>query len=131
MQVASIGSKRSRRKQSPQPDLHLLPDREYHDQERGAGELHLRLRRPRPPLSALNPTLPNEAFTYDALGNRLTSAATTGQWSHNANNQLKGYDTTTFDYDPNGNLTRKATSTQTRDFIYSIDDRLLREKEAT
>ena len=78
--------------------------------------------------SALNPTLPNEAFTYDALGNRLASAATTGQWSHNANNELKGYDTTTFDYDPNGNLTRKTTSTQTRDFIYSVDDRLLGEK---
>jgi YD repeat-containing protein len=26
----------------------------------------------------------------------------------------------------NGNLTRKTTSTQTRDFIYSVDDRLLR-----
>jgi large repetitive protein len=76
--------------------------------------------------SAVNPILPGEAFTYDALGNRLTSAATTGQWDYNANNELTAYNGTAFAYDENGNLTRKTTATQIRDFIYSVDDRLVR-----
>ncbi len=42
--------------------------------------------------SADNPTIPDEAYTYDALGNRLSSVATTGVWSYNTNNELTGFD---------------------------------------
>ena len=75
--------------------------------------------------SAVNPTLPSEAYTYDPLGNRLTAAATTGPWSYNINNELLAYNDTGFAYDENGNLTSKTTSTQIREFTYSVDDRLV------
>ena len=35
-----------------------------------------------------NPVQDDEAFTYDEVGNRLTAAETTGNWSYNQNNEL-------------------------------------------
>ena len=82
--------------------------------------------------NADNPTgLPDEQYTYDKLGNRLTDngkpnpAQTSKQWQYNANNQLTQSateDTATFgsnarainhSYDGNGNLTQLATATGT------------------
>ncbi len=80
-------------------------------------------------VGALNPTLPDEDYTYDAMGNRLTSGAT-GAWDYNANNQLMNYDTSTFAYDANGNMTRKTVDGVTRYFVYDIEDRMIRVEDA-
>jgi len=77
-------------------------------------------------IEAANPTLNDEAYTYDSVGNRLTSAATTGTWNYNANNELLGYDDVTFNYDDNGNMIQKAVGTRkieknkNRDILYFL-----------
>jgi YD repeat-containing protein len=73
-----------------------------------------------------NPNLPDEAYTYDALGNRLTAAGIPGQWSYNANNELLGYGSKTFSYDLNGNMTGKADAGLQTAYIYDVEDRLVR-----
>jgi len=75
---------------------------------------------------ATNPTIADEAYTYDSIGNRLTAAATAGNWAYNANNELLGYDDVTFDYDDNGNMTQKAVGTDEVNYIYDVEDRLVR-----
>lgn len=77
-------------------------------------------------ISATNPSLPAEAYTYDAVGNRLTSANTTGTWSYNANNELGGYNGTTLEYDSNGNTVSKTEGTTATRYVYDIDNRLAR-----
>ena len=47
-----------------------------------------------------------EAYTYDPVGNRLTSA-TANNWTYNANNELQSYNGTTYQYDANGNTNQK------------------------
>jgi len=37
--------------------------------------------------SADNPQLPDEAYSYDQVGNRLTSQETTGDWTYNENTE--------------------------------------------
>ena len=74
--------------------------------------------------SAVNPTLEDEAYTYDPLGNRLTSAATNSTWQYNLNNQLLGYDSTTFSYDENGSLNNQMENGVYREYRYNIDNRL-------
>jgi len=49
---------------------------------------------------------PQEAYTYDPVGNRLTSA-TANNWTYNANNELQSYNGTTYQYDANGNTNQK------------------------
>ena len=51
----------------------------------------------------------NEAYTYDAVGNRLTSADVQGNWSYNGNNQLLSYNGVSYEYDANGNITARQT----------------------
>jgi YD repeat-containing protein len=46
--------------------------------------------------------LADEAFSYDRVGNRLTSAEASGTWSYNQNNELQSSATTTYEYDANG-----------------------------
>jgi len=78
---------------------------------------------------AINPTISDEAYTYDLLGNRLTSANTTGSWTYNVNNELGGYDNVSYVYDANGNLTNKtsgANPTNPTNYIYDVEDRLVR-----
>ncbi len=76
--------------------------------------------------SADNPTLPDEAFTYDVLGNRLTSADVAGEWITNLNNELQGYGDVSFEYDANGNTVRKTQGTDVTVYAYDIADRLVR-----
>jgi YD repeat-containing protein len=73
-----------------------------------------------------NPTLPDEAYTYDALGNRLTAAGIPGQWTYNANNELLGYGSKTFSYDLNGNMSGKVDAGQETSYIYDMEDRLVK-----
>ncbi|MCK4528831.1 RHS domain-containing protein [candidate division WOR-3 bacterium] len=71
----------------------------------------------------------NEGYTYDLLDNRLTSAGVSGNWSYNANNELQGYDTVSFNYDANGNTTKKTAESQETNYIYDIEDRLIEVKD--
>ena len=78
-----------------------------------------------------NPDQADEGFTYDGVGNRLTSAATTGDWTYNINNELEGYDTTTFQYDANGNMIEKNVGGTITRFFYNLEDRLERVEDGS
>ena len=66
----------------------------------------------------------DEGFTYDNVGNRLTSAATAGDWGYNDNNELTGYDDADFEYDVNGNMVKKTVGDTVTSYVYNIEDRL-------
>ena len=72
---------------------------------------------------AENPQNGIEAYTFDKVGNRL-SAVGTGAWQYNANNELKLIDGHSFEYDSNGNLTRKVWNGSAQTFYYDIENRL-------
>jgi RHS repeat-associated protein len=74
---------------------------------------------------ATNPSSANEAYTYDAIGNRLTSADVQGSWSYNANNELLSYNGVAYEYDSNGIIIRQTDQTGTTTFAYDIDNRLI------
>jgi RHS repeat-associated protein len=67
-----------------------------------------------------------EAFTYDGVGNRLTSADTAGPWAYNANNELTGHDEISYAYDANGNMVQKIINGNVTSFVYNTEDRLAR-----
>jgi len=76
-------------------------------------------------ISAVNPTISDEAYTYDAIGNRLTSSDTTELWSYNENNELNAHNGVTYEYDDNGNMIQKSIGGQDVHYIYDIEDRLV------
>jgi len=45
-------------------------------------------------------------YSYDQVGNRLTSAAASDR-TYNANNELTAYDGVAYQYDANGNTIQK------------------------
>ena len=70
-------------------------------------------------------TLPTEAFTYDAVGNRLTSSTATN-WTYNANNELLTTDNAQYEYDANGNTIKKSEAgSQETEYIYDVENRLI------
>ena len=73
---------------------------------------------------ATSPTLPQESFSYDKSGNRLSSSTTTSAWIYNNNNELGGYDDVTFAYDANGNTIRKSAAGQVTNYLYNSRNRL-------
>ncbi len=77
--------------------------------------------------SADNPeTRTDEAFTYDAVGNRLTDAKNTDTWTYNQNNELETHSNTSYEYDNNGNTVKKTINGVTTLFFYNLEDRLER-----
>jgi RHS repeat-associated protein len=83
-------------------------------------------------ISADNPTIDDESYTYDASGNRLTSASTTGNWTYNNNNELLSTDNTQFVYDLNGNVISKVDASNpsnTANYVYDTEDRLTEVKD--
>jgi RHS repeat-associated protein len=75
----------------------------------------------------------NEAYTYDAVANRLTDTKTTGALSYNANNQLTAAGSVSYSYDANGNTinqTDSATTGNTRNYVYDTSDRLIQVRDA-
>ena len=73
---------------------------------------------------SVNPGQTDETFTYDAVGNRLTSDNIAGAWSYNQNNELQGYDDVSYVYDANGNMTQKIVAGAVANYIYNIENRL-------
>ncbi|MCK4542700.1 MAG: RHS domain-containing protein [Spirochaetales bacterium] len=71
-----------------------------------------------------NPDYDDEAFTYDGVGNRLTSEGIAGNWSYNTNNELSGYDDVSYVYDDNGNMIEKTVAGVVTKFFYNTEDRL-------
>ena len=72
-----------------------------------------------------NPTLPHESYTYDPVGNRLSSADH-AEWTYNGNNELMNYDGVSFKYDENGNSILKTDGSETTRYVYNVKDRLER-----
>lgn len=79
--------------------------------------------------------LPDEAYTYDNVHNRLTSAHQPGPWIYNANNELKQWGTggalKVIDYDDNGLTISEQTGnpvTTTRTYVYDAQDRMVEVK---
>lgn len=67
----------------------------------------------------------SEAFTYDAVGNRLTSAGIEEAWQYNANHQLTANDTGSYQYDDNGSMTvRPVVPSMQQRLDYDIRGRL-------
>ena len=82
--------------------------------------------------SADNPeTHTDEAFTYDAVGNRLTDAENTDAWTYNQNNELETHSNTSYEYDNNGNTIKKTLNGTTSLFFYNLEDRLERVEDGS
>ncbi len=76
--------------------------------------------------SADNPVQEDETYTYDDVGNRLTAAGVEGNWSYNTNNELLGFADVTYEYDDNGNMTKKSAGPVAVNYIYNAVNRLIR-----
>jgi large repetitive protein len=72
------------------------------------------------------PDQPDEAFSYDSVGNRLTSSDTVGEWVYNEDNKLTGHDDVTYSYDLNGNRIEKNADGVITRFFYNVENRLER-----
>ena len=70
------------------------------------------------------PVLPDEQYSYDPVGNRLTSAEF-NDWTYNNRNELSGYDGITLSYDYNGNTIAKADSNGTTTYHYDYENRMI------
>ncbi|ABW67703.1 RHS repeat domain-containing protein [Desulfosudis oleivorans] len=72
--------------------------------------------------------LADEAFTYDSVGNRLTSAQAAGDWTYNDNNELLSSvgvtGGSTYEYDANGNTIKKTVGGVVTSYVYNTEDRL-------
>jgi YD repeat-containing protein len=62
-----------------------------------------------------------EQFSYDPVGNRLSSIDNS-PWSYNTDNELMGYGVTSMTYDANGNMTSDSSSGST--LTYDFENRL-------
>ena len=64
-----------------------------------------------------------EGYSYDAVGNRLTSAGPTS-YNYNTSNELTSTSAATYAYDNNGNSTSKTDSTGTTSYTWDYENRL-------
>jgi len=78
-----------------------------------------------------NPNLADEAYAYDNVGNRLTSADTTDAWGYTANNELTGYDDVSYEYDAGGNMISKTAGAVVTNYVYNIENRLVRVEDGS
>jgi RHS repeat-associated protein len=80
-------------------------------------------------------TTNQESYGYDGVGNRLT-AANDPAWVYNGKNQLISHENTTYEYDLNGNRSKKTillpdTSTEETNYIYNPEERLVRVEDGS
>jgi len=66
-----------------------------------------------------------EYYTYDPIGNRLTSH-NNRSYSYNVGNQLTDENGATYTYDRNGNLMQKTSGDETATYYYDYENRLVR-----
>jgi RHS repeat-associated protein len=64
-----------------------------------------------------------ESYTYDAVGNRLSSLGVSS-YSYNSSNQLTSDSNASYAYDYNGNLTSKTDSSGTTSYTWDYENRL-------
>jgi RHS repeat-associated protein len=79
----------------------------------------------------LNPGLPDEHFTYDPLGNRLTDNGVSGPLSYNRNNELTSLGGVTLSYDDNGNMVANNWPGIEQRYVYDETKRLKQIKDPT
>ena len=81
--------------------------------------------------SADNPDFEDESFTYDASGNRKSSANTKTVWGYNSNNELTDYNDVTLLYDGNGSMTGKTEGSVTTNYLFNVENRISKVKDQT
>jgi RHS repeat-associated protein len=64
-----------------------------------------------------------ESYTYDPVGNRLSSLGVSS-YTNNISNELTSTTNTSYTYDYNGNLTSKTISSGTTDYAWDFENRL-------
>ena len=64
-----------------------------------------------------------ESYTYDSVGNRLSSLGV-ASYTNNSSNELTATSNATYGYDSNGNTTSKADSTGTTNYTWDFENRL-------
>jgi RHS repeat-associated protein len=74
-------------------------------------------------LTAKQGTTTKESYTYDLVGNRLSSVGVT-PYQYNTSNQLTSIPGTTYTYDNNGNTKTKTTAAGTTTYTWDYDNRL-------
>jgi RHS repeat-associated protein len=74
-------------------------------------------------LSATPSSGPAESYTYDPVGNRLSSAGVPS-YSYNSSNQLTATSSASYGFDYNGNTTSKTDSTGTTNYTWDFENRL-------
>src|SRR5207248_3618846 len=73
-------------------------------------------------LSATQGGASTETYTYDAVGNRVSSAA--GAYGYNTSNEMNSSPGTTYAYDNNGNTLSKTDSTRITNYVSACENRL-------
>jgi len=76
-------------------------------------------------LYADHPSMSDEQFSYDPVGNRLTSSDFS-DWTYNSRNELESYDGVAFRYDNNGNTIAKTDANGTTIYHYNYENRMIR-----
>jgi RHS repeat-associated protein len=81
-------------------------------------------------IEAQNPNSATETFTYDPVGNRLTTQASPTPWIYNANHALQSRpEAISYGYDANGSTTQITRNGQTTQLIYNAANRLAEIKD--
>jgi RHS repeat-associated protein len=76
-------------------------------------------------IRAENPTLPDEEYSYDPVGNRLTDVKTAGStWSYSPSDELQAYGAVALSYDANGSLIEKDDAGTVTKYVYDLENRL-------
>ena len=81
--------------------------------------------------------LPQEAYSWDAAGNRLSSAHQAGAWAYNADNQMTQYPATTpfernpgvetqVSYTAQGHTQKESNALESKEYEYNAAERLIR-----
>jgi RHS repeat-associated protein len=70
------------------------------------------------------PSNPAELYTYDAVGNRLSSVQNP-TWSYDSNNRLLSFNGSSFTYDNNGNMISRTDHTGAATYQYDAENRLV------
>ncbi len=71
-----------------------------------------------------NPTIADEAYTYDEVGNRKTAINVDGEYIYNTNNELIEFGNVVMNYDQNGNLISKSNNGKIVGYSYNFENRL-------